>query len=242
MKKTTSKKISAQSNRKPASTAKKSSVSAKSKNAKPGLTSRSAKSGNRTIGAVASKVDVRKPAPTPRAQLAQKGISQNGKAPAQDNHKLKKLSEKVEALPAKPPVPPPLPVEPKVKTYLSAKELKEFKALLLAKRAELAGDVENLTSQALNRKTNGGNEPSFMPIHMADLGSDTWEQDFTLGLIANEQALVREIDQALARIEDKTYGMCIATDQPISKQRLLAKPWAKYCIEYARLREEGRAP
>jgi RNA polymerase-binding protein DksA len=137
--------------------------------------------------------------------------------------------------------PPPEPT-PKVKTYLSSKELREFKDLLLAKRAELAGDVEHLTSEALNRKNSGVNEQSSMPIHMADLGSDTWEQDFTLGLIANEQALVREIDDALARIADRTYGMCVATDKPISMERLRAKPWAKYCIEYARLREEGRAP
>ncbi|UCC28832.1 MAG: TraR/DksA C4-type zinc finger protein [Phycisphaerales bacterium] len=80
-----------------------------------------------------------------------------------------------------------------------------------------------------------------MPIHMADLGSDNWEKEFTLGLIASEQALVREIDEALERIENKTYGICLATRKRISKARLRAKPWAKYCIEYARAREEGRA-
>jgi RNA polymerase-binding protein DksA len=130
----------------------------------------------------------------------------------------------------------------KVKTYLSAKELREFKALLLAKREELAGDVQHLTSEALNRTEPGSGEQSSMPIHMADLGTDTWEQDFTLGLIASEKALVREIDEALERIGDKTYGICVATDKPITRERLHAKPWAKYCIEYARLREEGRAP
>jgi len=81
-----------------------------------------------------------------------------------------------------------------------------------------------------------------MPIHMTDLGSDTWEQDFTIGLIANEQNIVRDIDDALERIADRTYGMCLATDQEISLARLHAKPWAKYCIEYERAREEGRAP
>ena len=79
-----------------------------------------------------------------------------------------------------------------------------------------------------------------MPIHMADLGSDNWEQEFTLGLIANERIRVQEIDNALARIADKTYGVCLATHKRISVARLRAKPWAKYCIEYARLRDEGR--
>lgn len=130
----------------------------------------------------------------------------------------------------------------KIKTPLTAKQLREFRELLLRKRAELAGDVHRLTSEALHRNDNGSNDHSTMPIHMADLGSDAWEQDFTLGLIANEEAVVREIDDALRRIDDKTYGICLATDKPISIARLYAKPWAKYCIEYARLREEGRAP
>lgn len=130
----------------------------------------------------------------------------------------------------------------KVKTHLSPKQLREFRELLLSKRAELAGDVRRLTSEALHKNDNGSNDHSTMPIHMADLGTDAWEQDFTLGLIANEEAVVREIDDALRRIDDKTYGICLATDKPISVARLYAKPWAKYCIEYARLREEGRAP
>jgi len=113
---------------------------------------------------------------------------------------------------------------------------------LLQKRGELAGDVERLTLEALKGKGQGNGDQSTMPIHMADLGSDTWEQDFTIGLIANEQHIVREIDDALERIADKTYGMCLATDQAISLARLQAKPWAKYCIEYERAREEGRAP
>src|SRR3990172_2513541 len=128
----------------------------------------------------------------------------------------------------------------KIKTYLSAKQLREFKAMLLHKRAELAGDVERLTSEALKGKGRGFGDQSSMPIHMDDLGSDNWEQDFTIGLIANEQRIVREIDDALERIEDRTYGMCLATDQQISLARLQAKPWAKYCIEYERAREEGR--
>lgn len=128
------------------------------------------------------------------------------------------------------------------KTHLTAKELRGFKALLLAKRSELAGDVERLTDEALKRTTNGADEHSSMPIHMADAGSDNWEQDFTLGLIASEEAVVHEIDDALERIQNKTYGVCIVTHNPISHARLEAKPWAKFCIEYARAKEEGRAP
>ena len=127
------------------------------------------------------------------------------------------------------------------RTMLTDAQLREFKELLLHKRAELCGDVVRLTDEALHRASGGVNDQSSMPIHMADLGTDNWEQEFTLGLIANEQAVVREIDQALERIFAKTYGVCVATHVPIGLARLRAKPWAKYCIEYARAREEGRA-
>lgn len=127
------------------------------------------------------------------------------------------------------------------KTHLSAKELRAFRELLLTKRAELCGDVQHLTDEALSKAGGSHGERSSMPIHMAELGSDTWEKEFTLGLIANEQARVREIDAALERIEKRTYGVCLATHNKIETARLLAKPWAKYCIEYARAREEGRA-
>jgi len=127
------------------------------------------------------------------------------------------------------------------KTKLSRKELREFKELLEVKRRELVGDVRNLTDQALRGRQAGGGG-SNMPMHMADIGSDNWEQEFTLGLIENERGLLREIDEALDRIESRTYGICIATHRPIQTVRLRAKPWAKYCVEYARLRELGRVP
>lgn len=130
---------------------------------------------------------------------------------------------------------------PLPKTHLTAKELRQFKELLLVKRAELVGDVQRLSNQALSNDARGQGEQSAMPIHMADVGSDNWEQEFTLGLLANEEALVREIDNALERIHKKAYGVCLATGKKISHARLRAKPWAQYCIEYARAREEGRA-
>ncbi|MBI1827474.1 MAG: TraR/DksA C4-type zinc finger protein [Planctomycetes bacterium] len=131
---------------------------------------------------------------------------------------------------------------PPVKTHLTDKQLVEFKELLLLKRAQLTGDVQGLATEARGRSAQGDSEHSNMPIHMADLGSDTWEQDFTLGLIVNAESVVREIDAALERIKDRTYGICTVGDDRIGIARLRAKPWAKYCIEHARLIEEGRLP
>jgi RNA polymerase-binding protein DksA len=137
--------------------------------------------------------------------------------------------------------PPPsverdLPREkPLRKTRLTPEELNTFRDLLLTKRNELLGTVTQLREDALhkNRQESAG-DLSSMPIHMADIGSDNWEQEFTLGLLANESELLREIEEALQRIENGTYGVCLGTNTHIQKRRLRAKPWAKYCIEYAR--------
>ena len=82
-----------------------------------------------------------------------------------------------------------------------------------------------------------GGELSHMPIHMADIGTDTFDQDFMLGLAETERQRLREIDEAMMRIKDRTYGVCLMTGKPIPKARLEVKPWAKYTIEAARLVE-----
>jgi DnaK suppressor protein len=125
------------------------------------------------------------------------------------------------------------PVKP-IKTHLSRKELNHYRNLLLATRMQLCGSLNAMEDQALN--PDGGNL-SHMPIHMADIDTDTFEQDFMLGLAESERQRLREIDEALKRIEDRTYGVCQMTGQPIPAARLEAKPWAKYTIEAARALE-----
>jgi RNA polymerase-binding protein DksA len=80
---------------------------------------------------------------------------------------------------------------------------------------------------------------SSMPIHMADIGTDNYEQEFALGLLDSERKLLHEINEALQRIEDGVYGICEGTGEPIPKARLEASPWARYCVAYARLIEQG---
>ena len=123
-----------------------------------------------------------------------------------------------------------------IKTKLSKKDLSHFRTQLLLKRAELVGDLSTMEAQALRA---GGGNPSHMPIHMADVGTDTYDQDFMLGLAEAERHRLREIDEALQRIDDRTYGVCQMTSKPIPKARLNAKPWAKYSIEAAREIERG---
>ncbi|MHC4295531.1 MAG: TraR/DksA family transcriptional regulator [Planctomycetota bacterium] len=112
--------------------------------------------------------------------------------------------------------------------------------MLLQKRRDLLGDMSGIEAVALRRnRQDGSGDLSNLPTHMADVGSDNYEQEFTLGLLESERALLDEIDEALQRIENKTFGICLGTGEPIGKARLRARPWAKFCIDYARKLEKG---
>jgi DnaK suppressor protein len=137
---------------------------------------------------------------------------------------------------------PPAPVTTdsrpkKNQAGINSRDLEHFRELLLAKRRELVGDMSSMEREALRVST--GTNLSNLPLHMADMGTDNYEQEFTLGLVEKDRQLLREINQALAKIQDGSYGICEGTGRPISRPRLEAQPWAKYSIEHARLLEKG---
>ena len=128
------------------------------------------------------------------------------------------------------------------KPRLSAAELEHFQQLLLDKRRELLGNVSKIEGEALRQsRLDASGDLSSMPIHMADLGTDNFEQEFSLDLMDSERRLLIEMEDALHRIETGTFGICEGTGKPISKARLEAQPWARYSVEYAKMVEDGRA-
>ncbi|MDY6913159.1 MAG: TraR/DksA family transcriptional regulator [Planctomycetota bacterium] len=132
------------------------------------------------------------------------------------------------------------PARKRVKSPMTKSQLEEFRRMLLDKRRDLVGDMNGIEAQALRvNRQEGAGDLSTMPTHPADIGTDNYEQEFTLGLLESEFALLNEIDEALERINNRTFGICVGTGRPIAKTRLRARPWAKYCIEYARLIEKG---
>lgn len=123
------------------------------------------------------------------------------------------------------------------KTKLSDRDIERYHAMLLKWRTQLVGRVELTEKEAL--KSNDGNL-STMPLHMADIGTDTFEQDFALEFAHLDRQLVHEVDDALGRIKDRTYGNCLMSGKPIPKGRLDSKPWARYTIESERIAERTR--
>jgi DnaK suppressor protein len=123
---------------------------------------------------------------------------------------------------------------------LTKTELKAYKERLLALRSRLRGDVNQMADTALKKNhIQSSGALSSMPIHMADLGSDNFEQEFTLGLMEAEGGTLMQIEAALERIEDGTYGICEECGVKIPKKRLNALPFASMCVKCAAEYQQG---
>jgi len=118
-------------------------------------------------------------------------------------------------------------------TYLSDEDLAKFRRMLLDRRNLIVGSyrglVEDVQETSEPEQTTA---QSNMPTHPADLATETELDERALQLAEHERNLLIEIDEAIRRIDDKTYGVCLGTGKPIPKKRLQTEPWAKYTIEY----------
>ncbi|HEX3997467.1 MAG TPA: TraR/DksA family transcriptional regulator [Pirellulales bacterium] len=113
-------------------------------------------------------------------------------------------------------------------------EMKVYKERLVNLRARLRGDVNQMADSALKKTRSELNgDLSSMPIHMADIGSDNFEQEFTLSLMENEEGTLDAIETALERISAGTFGDCEECGAKIPKARLNAIPYAALCVKCA---------
>ncbi len=113
-------------------------------------------------------------------------------------------------------------------------DLKVYKERLIALRRRLQGDVSQLADAALRqRRSDANGDLSSMPIHMADIGSDNYEQEFTLSLMESGGSTLEKIESALERIEEGTYGECADCGARIPKARLNAIPFTVFCVRCA---------
>ena len=122
---------------------------------------------------------------------------------------------------------------------MKAAELAQYKRILLDLRKKLVGNVTFMEDEALGKsRQDASGDLSNVPIHMADVGTDNYDRDLTIGLIQNGEEELKAIDNALERIGNKTYGSCEECGTKISKVRLTALPYVQNCIECQRLEEE----
>lgn len=113
-------------------------------------------------------------------------------------------------------------------------EAKVYKEQLLRLRARLRGDVSAMANAALKTSSaEASGDLSRMPIHMADIGSDNFEQEFTLSLMETEEDRLGAIEAAIEKIEGGVFGECEECGGQISKTRLQAIPYTALCIKCA---------
>jgi len=123
-------------------------------------------------------------------------------------------------------------VSMEVKTPFSKPKLKEFEQRLLKIKTLLREGMGHLEDNSLKKSgRDASGDLSNLPIHLADTGSDTFEQDFSLGLLEGEDIELKEIDEALERIENKIYGICEECSNPIAENRLKVIPYARLCVK-----------
>jgi DnaK suppressor protein len=120
-------------------------------------------------------------------------------------------------------------------SVLKNEELESFRDALLGLRSRLRGDLAHMTDEALRRdQPDSSGNLSNVPLHMADVGTENYDQEFTLGLIENEQGTLEQVNEALDRLAHGKYGRCQACGEPIAKPRLQALPYTPHCIQCAR--------
>ena len=143
-------------------------------------------------------------------------------APAKPAGKTAPAKSAAKAAPAAP---------PPVLSKISPKELAIHKERLLALRDRIVDGISFLANDSLNRsQKDSAGDLSSHSFHMADQGTDNFDREFAANLLSSEQDVLYEIDEALRRIDQGTYGICELTGQPIEKERLKALPFARYCV------------
>jgi RNA polymerase-binding transcription factor DksA len=112
-------------------------------------------------------------------------------------------------------------------------EWQKFCLHLLELREQLVKQMNGLAAESAQ-------EMAGYSLHMADSGTDNFDRDFALSLLSSDQDAVYEIEEALKRIDRKTFGVCELTGKPIPKARLEAIPWTRFTVDaQAQLEREG---
>lgn len=122
-------------------------------------------------------------------------------------------------------------------------QLESYRKQLMALAHRLGGDVKGLEREAF--RTTGGEASgnlSNAPLHLADLGTDLFEEEVTIRLLESEEKTLEEAIAALRRIDEGTFGRCENCDASIAEARLQAIPYTRYCVDCARKVQQNSTP
>ncbi len=106
-----------------------------------------------------------------------------------------------------------------------------YKKVLLKTKDQIAGDIRTLSDENAGSGNDKSGDVSGHALHMADVATDMYDREFTLGLASNDRELLYDIDEALNRIQDGSFGVCAECKKSIPITRLKAIPHARLCLK-----------
>ncbi len=114
---------------------------------------------------------------------------------------------------------------------MTKSELAKYKKLLIKVREAINGDINHIAKENLKSQRESSGDLSGYSFHMADMASDSYDRELSLNIAGGEQEIIYEIDDALKRMGEGKFGLCLSCDKKIPQKRLNAVPYAKYCIQ-----------
>ena len=121
---------------------------------------------------------------------------------------------------------------------LSKDQVKQLRQLLITERVKLAEEIKTIAREAATSPRDASGDLSAYTVHMADMAADTYDRELSMNIASSEQEILYQIDDALKRLDDGSYGVCQQCNQPIAMSRLKAVPYASLCIACQRSKEQ----
>lgn len=126
-----------------------------------------------------------------------------------------------------------------MKKKFNKRELADFKKLILKRKEEVLEDIKHISDDTLKKsQKDASGDISGYTYHMADVATDTYDREFSLGLASNERDLLYELDDALKKTDEGTFGVCEECKSMITKTRLKAVPYARLCVKCQEKKEK----
>ncbi len=126
-----------------------------------------------------------------------------------------------------------------MKNKFTKKELSEFKKIIIKRKDEILDNINHISEETLKKsQKDASGDISGYSYHMADVATDTYDREFSLGLASNERELLYELDDAMKKIDDGIFGICEDCKSVIAKTRLKALPYARLCLKCQEKKEK----
>lgn len=126
-----------------------------------------------------------------------------------------------------------------MRNKFNKKELDNFKKLILKRKEEIIEGIKHISEDTLKKsQKDAAGDISGYTYHMADVATDTYDREFSLGLASSEREVLYELDDALKKIEEGAFGICEDCKGIITKTRLRVVPYARLCLKCQEKKEK----